>query len=472
MAALPLPLSQTLSSLLASPRTRRRAPRRKHPLPPPLANPALCSVEVERGVEFETGASFFRRESALGRDLGVLSALLHGRSTGRAPRILDAMCGCGVRSLRYLLQAGAGFVWANDANDEHRRLIVSNLARAGGAEQGAERRWVVSHLDANKVLVESYLHREFFDMVDVDSFGSDSSFLKSAIEAVKIGGLLYLTSTDGYSSGGHRPHHSLASYGAYVRPMPFSNEVGLRMLIGGALREATALGFHVLPLFSYYSYHGPVFRVMLRVTREKAFDTRKYCFIGYCNKCGNSQTFSWEELGQMFCPCSDGQVSHSLVVSGPLWTGPLHNADYVGEMLKLARELGWDHREKGGVDLGKLLQRMLEESDPNLPFGYIKLDEVILQSEPHPFCHIPVKKKLCFVHKSGQTLTSAVLCNFQIARRAKINSPPLSTLIITLQKEGYAASRSHIAANAVKTNCPMATCIQIARELRQNQRET
>lgn len=67
---------------------------------------------------------------------------------------------------------------------------------------------------------------------------------------------------------------SLAAYGAYVRPMPYSNEVGLRMLIGGAVREASVLGFHVVPLFSYYSYHGPIFRVMLQIKRGKFPDSR------------------------------------------------------------------------------------------------------------------------------------------------------------------------------------------------------
>lgn len=51
--------------------------------------------------------------------------------------------------------------------------------------------------------------------------------------------------------------------------MPYANEIGLRMLIGGAVREASVLGYHVLPLFSYYSYHGPVFRILLRVTKGK-----------------------------------------------------------------------------------------------------------------------------------------------------------------------------------------------------------
>lgn len=56
--------------------------------------------------------------------------------------------------------------------------------------------------------------------------------------------------------------------------MPYSNEVGLRMLIGGAAREAAVLGYHITPLFSYYAYHGPVFRVLLRLNRGKVHDSR------------------------------------------------------------------------------------------------------------------------------------------------------------------------------------------------------
>jgi hypothetical protein len=90
----------------------------------------------------------------------------------------------------------------------------------------------------------------------------------------------------------------------------------------------------------------------------------------------------------------------------------------------------------------------------------------------------------------------------QVASRAKINSPPLRIMMDTLHKvnspphlmcsvlglsygnvveiqrlntlrvaslqEGYAASRSHIASNAIKTNCPMAECMRIAKNLRQS----
>lgn len=114
------------------------------------------------------------------------------------------MCGCGIRSLRYLAEANADFVVANDANENTREIILGNLSRvARGSGEG--KRWEVNHLPATRLLAECYLRKDYFDLIDVDSFGSGSSYLRVALDAVKLGGLLYITSTDGLSSGGHRP---------------------------------------------------------------------------------------------------------------------------------------------------------------------------------------------------------------------------------------------------------------------------
>ncbi|CAO2816041.1 unnamed protein product [Amaranthus hypochondriacus] len=388
--------------------------------------PPSSNYQTERGLQFQVGDSFFRHESFTGRDLGVLAAA-HYKRSNLDLRVLDAMCGCGVRSLRYLAESEANFVLANDANDENRGLIMGNLSQIPRYLEG-KKRWVVTHFDANRVMSECYLQRDFYDFIDVDSFGSDSSFLRSAFNALKLGGLVYVTSTDGYSAGGHRPHNSLASYGAYVRPMPYANEMGLRMLIGGAVREASVMGYNVTPLFSYYSYHGPVFRVMLRVNRGRLNDIRHYGFASYCHKCGNSQAFSWDELGKFFCSyCKHEKHSAgSVIVSGPLWTGPLHDGEYLAELLELAKHWGWIGNGVG-LDLEKLFNLMIDESNPELPFGYTKIDE--------------------------------------ISKRAKVNSPRLITLMTTLHEAGYVASRSHIASNAIKTNCPMTTCIKMMKDI-------
>ncbi|OIS95868.1 PREDICTED: tRNA (guanine(26)-N(2))-dimethyltransferase [Nicotiana attenuata] len=377
--------------------------------------------QTERGHQFDVGDTFFRSESATARDLGVLSAALY-RKTAGSLRVLDAMCGCGIRSLRYLAEAEADFVVANDANVDYREVILGNLSSVSSSS-----RWEVNHLPATRLLAECYVRKDYFDLIDVDSFGSGSSYLRVALDAVKLGGLLYITSTDGLSSGGHRPQQSLAAYGAYVQPLPYCNEIGLRMLIGGAVREASVLGYHVVPLFSYYSYHGPVFRVLLQVKRGKSPSSRYYSFISYCNQCGNSQAFSWNELGEISCPCSTN-VSRSLMVSGPLWTGPLHNARHLTEMMSLAERWGW-LGDAEGKNLEKLLKLMIDESDPKLPVGYLNADE--------------------------------------IASRGKLNLPPLSAIMNSLHEEGYAVSRSHIASSAIKTDCPMVECVRIVKQLQQ-----
>jgi hypothetical protein len=58
-----------------------------------------------------------------------------------------------------------------------------------------------------RLLASTYLAEDYFDFVDVDSFGSDSSHLAAALQAVKYSGMIYLTSTDGFCSGGERHVH-------------------------------------------------------------------------------------------------------------------------------------------------------------------------------------------------------------------------------------------------------------------------
>ncbi|KAK6786592.1 hypothetical protein RDI58_015117 [Solanum bulbocastanum] len=352
-------------------------------IPPPCKS----HCQTERGHQFDVGNTFFRSESATARDLGVLSAALYRNTTGRL-RVLDAMCGCGIRSLRYLAEADADFVVANDANENTREIILGNLSRvASGSGEG--KRWEVNHLPATRLLAECYLRKDYFDLIDVDSFGSGSSYLRVALDAVKLGGLLYITSTDGLSSGGHRPQQSLAAYGAYVRPLPYSNEIGLRMLIECC-------------------YKSSVESLCLAGT---------IVLSAIATDVGTLEHFPGMNL-----------VKRSLVVSGPLWTGPLHNAPHLTEMMSLADQWGW-FGDGEGNNLEKLLKQMIDESDPKLPVGYLNADE--------------------------------------IASRAKLNLPPLSVIMNSLHKGGYAVCRSHIAPNAIKTDCPMVECVKIVKDLQQ-----
>lgn len=71
-------------------------------------------------------------------------------------------------------------------------------------------------------------------------------------------------------------------------------------------------------------------------------------------------------------------------MNGPLWTGPLHSTEDVKKMTEMAKSWGWvqgnetEFRKWSAKDrnLKKLLDIMLEESNPDLQVGYIDLDEV------------------------------------------------------------------------------------------------
>lgn len=73
------------------------------------------------------------------------------------------------------------------------------------------------------------------------------------------------------------------------------------MLIGAAVREGAVRGMRVMPVFSLYSFHGPVFRVMLRVTRTASWAHDCYGFLGYCHVHGQTDKVSWKELSSAVC---------------------------------------------------------------------------------------------------------------------------------------------------------------------------
>ena len=86
---------------------------------------AATAAHLRRRAFTAAGPSFYRPQSCFSRDLAVLSAVVHRRqrqqqqqqqqqqshngSDGGAARlhVLDLMAGSGVRTCRYLLQAGA-----------------------------------------------------------------------------------------------------------------------------------------------------------------------------------------------------------------------------------------------------------------------------------------------------------------------------------------------------------------------------
>ncbi len=369
-----------------------------------LANSATADWQQEGNAHFRTGNAFFRTSSSTGRDLAVLAATFYRAQQGQL-RVIDAMTGCGIRPLRYGLEAGADYVWANEGNGDLRSLIQSNLSHSLPAN-----RYKITHQDANALFFDCHIRQDFYDLIDIDGFGSPTPTLSTALWAVKIGGLLYLTSTDGRATSGRATDKSLQSYGAYARSHPAVHEQGLRLLLGAVMQQAAAKGLCAEPIFSFYS--GEVNRVMVRITRQ-SWQTQQYGFLAYCHDCGQFQTVAWKKLGRVECVC---QPKFTPAISGPMWLGPLHDAGWLAGMqaLAVARSLKIEP-----------LARM--QAEINLPPYFYPLAE--------------------------------------IGRRAKIDIPPSKALIEQLRQQGFLASWTHINSQAIKTDAPMAVCLTLAKQI-------
>ena len=365
----------------------------------------------EGKAKFYIDNAFYRPQSKIGRDLAILAATAYRHNRGQL-RVLDAMTGCGVRSLRYQLEAGADWVWANEGNPELQAVLAKNLTL--GLPSHSYR---ITHQNANQIFFSCYQQRDYYDLVDIDSFGSPAPYLNTGLWAAKIGGLLYFTNTDGRTTGGRHPNKSLQVYGAYARSHPAVHEQGLRLLMGSAFQQAATKGMQIQPVFSLFQ--GQVHRVMVRLVMGRPWNADLYGFLGYCHDCGHYQRVSWRELGRVCCPCARlDNRSPSLTLSGPLWLGVLHDVEMLKQMEAFANAWGW-------MKQVKLLQIMQAEAD--MPPYFFKLGE--------------------------------------IGRRGKMDIPRRDRLIQALRDRSYRATLTHLDHQAIKTDASIANCIEIAMQI-------
>lgn len=372
--------------------------------------------QTEGAAHFSTAGAFFRESSRTGRDLAILAALAyrqHPNNPNGRLRVIDAMTGCGVRAVRYLLEAEADYVWANEGNGDLNGLIQTNLQSNLGPQRSS-RRYHLTHQDASSVFFDAYQRRDFYDLVDVDSFGSPAPMLSTSLWAVKLGGLIYLTSTDGRATSGRAFDSALQSYGACARAHPAVHEQGVRLLIGAAVQQAAARRLGAKPVFSWY--HGEVNRVMVKITKSLDWKRQHYGFLTYCHACGQFETLSWKTLGKgASCSCKSMDLP---VVSGPMWLGPLHSLAELTAMRRIAIQKGW-------ADCSALIETMQAEAE--LPPYFYPLAEV--------------------------------------GRRARIDIPPKQSLIERLQAAGFRATATHFSSQAIKTDAPLSVCLSLAQQL-------
>ena len=328
-------------------------------------------------------------------------------------RVLDAMAGCGIRALRYGLEAGAEAVWANDADPDRLPLLQQNLAGLPGLR--------CSSLTAQHLLADCLQRQERFGLLDLDGFGCPTALLPLALEAVAFGGVLYLASTDGRSPTGHDRPAAIRLLGAAARAHPASWELALRLQLGSVARAAWALGRGVEPLFSFSE--GRTFRTAVRLRRRGVLGEEQFLgMLAHCHGCGDQQLQPLIHLRQWQpCYCSGGELP-PLAISGPLWIGPLQEPVLLAEMQALGEGC---LKSSLSAEGSRLLARLL--ADAGLPARCWPLAE--------------------------------------IARRLGGGPPPLRLLVAALRAGGWSAQVSGVMSGQLRSDASWGEILHTARQL-------
>ncbi|AIJ06124.1 N2,N2-dimethylguanosine tRNA methyltransferase [Methanocaldococcus bathoardescens] len=341
---------------------------------------------------------FYNPRMKTGRDISVVivQAFLNLYHKKDKFYVCDALAGSGIRGLRYAKELkfdGELKVFLNDINPKAYEKIINN------AKLNEIENIEVFNEDANTFLSR---HFRFFNVVDLDPFGSPAPYIDQAIRAlVTRNGLLCLTATDTAALCGRAKKSCLRKYLAYPLFGRDCHEFALRVLVGYAMRMATKYELALKPVFCHATDH--YVRVYLVTDRGAKRADKVFEMLGYVKDVNGVKIIRKFEEG------------YEKGFSGPLYIGNLYDKALVEEALRIAEERKCSER------VLKILNAIKGESAINQVGCY----------DTH-----------------------------QIGKMLKISVPPMQDIINKLKEMGFEATVTHYNPKGIKTNTTLKNVIE------------
>jgi tRNA (guanine26-N2/guanine27-N2)-dimethyltransferase len=294
---------------------------------------------------------FYNPAMALARDLEV-ALVARLAEMGRPPfRMWEALAASGVRGLRCLRETqGIARLLLTDLQPDAVRTAQASIAQLEDVR--AEARVA----PADEAPADGP-----FDWVDVDPYGSPAPFLEAALAALSPKGVLAVTATDMAVLAGPERQACERRYGARPLRTYLCREAGLRIVMGYVERLATARGRHVHPLLSYARDHHV--RAYLRIDPAAGVDAPAVRAVPYEGYSGPPIRYGAK--------------------GGPLWTGPLHDAEVLGGLRP-------PQHPARPEEIGGWIQVLQEEARTDLLFYYEtgELSSMLGLASPPPLAQI------------------------------------------------------------------------------------
>ncbi|KAL7290149.1 hypothetical protein TKK_0015863 [Trichogramma kaykai] len=337
----------------------------------------------------------------------------------RGLRVLEALSATGLRSIRYAKEVpGIDEIVANDisvsAVEAIKKNVVFNQVDS----------IVKPHAnDATMVMYEN--RRNKFDVIDLDPYGCPSIFLDGAVQSIKDNGLLLVTATDMAVLAGNSPETCYVKYGAVSLKSKSCHEMALRILLQHIASHAGRYGKVITPLLSVSADF--YIRVFVKIHTSQKSCKQNTSNLGMVYQCTGCKTLNIQPLGMIpsensykipAAPvvdkhCEFCKYKHQM--GGPLWTGKLHDKDFVHKILK-----NIESEEENNIQSLGTIRRI---------HGMLYVIEEELE--------VPLYYQL-------DQLTSTI----------RGNVPPMSTFRSAIFNAGHQVSYSHANKYSIKTDAP------------------
>ena len=254
-------------------------------------------------------------------------------------RALDGLSASGLRARR----------WLNELPDEASSRLIATIgdmdqnaldwAMATESEFSSENGELIPLLGDLRTSVLS----QGWHWIDIDPFGSPVAFLDTAIQALARRGVLEVSATDTAALSGSSKNPLMRRYGARVRLDKLKHDSGLRVLMATVARAAARHDRSIEPLLSIWDSHHLRVSVRVRKVMQGANDVEES--LGWrifsptkdeveaSISAGLLPSEDNTELPiRCFLPLSHSVSRQDSRVSGPMWIGPMGDAETMASM--------------------------------------------------------------------------------------------------------------------------------------------
>jgi len=271
-------------------------------------------LSVPEQGEGNTDEVFYNPVQELNRDLTIAVLEAYREREPRAKSYLDAMTASGVRGVR--AAARDWEVTCCDVDADAVALCRENLAR-NGLEATVHQR------DANPLL-----HEDYFDVVDIDPFGTPIPFVDAAFQGTR--NLLCVTATDTAPLCGAHFESGVRRYSAVPRNTEYHAEMGLRVLLSALIRTGARYDIAPRPLLSHATKH--YVRTYLELDRGATEANRALEDLGYVHHCEHCLARSTERGLIADPPDACPHCGFGVQTAGPIWLGQTKDGSFLSRV--------------------------------------------------------------------------------------------------------------------------------------------